>query len=179
MECADRAPATARPSPSRLRRGTRRFGFLVSDLEEARPGRPGSWPGACEQTVTVAWTGKPKRGRRCALPPHSKTSTKVWRSRACLELEKAVRERLGIWSAPTERQRRPALRLARSGAARGALAFWSVTLRNPGPGGQGGQGVGPGAHERTVTDACSGQPKRGRRCALPPRSKAEIGRAHV
>ena len=60
----------------------------------------------------------------------------------------------------------------------GAGAFWSVTLRNPGPGGQGvgrgvRQGVGRGAYERTVTDAWTGQPKRGRRCALPPHSKTE------
>ena len=42
-----------------------------------------------------------------------------------IESEKAAGGRLGIWSAPAERQRRPALRVAGFGAARGALAFWS------------------------------------------------------
>ena len=72
-----------------------------------------------------------------------------------IESQEAVGGRLGIWSAPAER------------SGDGALAFWSVTLRNPGPG---GQGVGRGAHEWTVTGAWTGKPKRGRRCALPPHS---------
>ena len=65
------------PSPCRLRRGTRRFGFLVRGRARVESTSAGSRLCSDQRTVTDAWTGKPKRGRRCALPPHSTTGPSI------------------------------------------------------------------------------------------------------
>ena len=44
------------------RQRRRRFGFLVSDLEESRPGRPGSWPGGTRADRDRCLDGSAKAG---------------------------------------------------------------------------------------------------------------------
>ena len=114
-------------------------------LSPLRSGRPALQNGAIHLGQGTVHEEFAPPGRRRELRPGTSSSRK-----------RPLRGRLRMWSAPAKR------------SGDGALAFWSGALRSSGPG---GQGVAPGAPERTVTDAWTGQPKRGRRCALPPRSK--------